>query len=114
MEDQTLKRSRFSEEQIITVVKEHELGAETSDLCRKHGISEATFYNWNSKFGGTHLSEAKRLKALEGENAKLMKLLVDAMLDNAGLKDLIFLVHTKLRKRNRRKLRATLFRKKAI
>jgi putative transposase len=84
-----MKRSRFTEEQIIAVLKEHELGAKTADLCRKHGISEATFYNWKSKFGGMDVSEARRLKALEGENAKLKKLLADAMLDNAALKDLL-------------------------
>lgn len=84
-----MKRKRFTEEQIITVLKEHELGAKTADLCRKHGISDATFYNWKSKFGGMDVSEAKRLKALEGENAKLKRLLADAMLDNAALKDLL-------------------------
>ena len=84
-----MKRKRFTEEQIIAVLKEHELGAKTADLCRKHGISEATFYNWKSKFGGMDVSEAKRLKALEGENAKLKRLLADAMLDNAALKDLL-------------------------
>jgi putative transposase len=84
-----MKRSRFTEEQIIAVLKEHELGAKTADLCRKHGISEATFYSWKSKFGGMEVSEARRLKALEGENAKLKKLLADAMLDNAALKDLL-------------------------
>jgi putative transposase len=84
-----MKRKRFTEEQIIAVLREHELGAKTSDLCRKHGISEATFYNWKSKFGGLDLSEAKRLKQLEGENARLKKLLADSMLDNAALKDLL-------------------------
>lgn len=84
-----MKRSRFTEEQIIAVLKEHELGAKTADLCRKHGISEATFYSWKSKFGGMDVSEARRLKALEGENAKLKKLLADTMLDNAALKDLL-------------------------
>ena len=84
-----MKRSRFSEEQIIGVLKEHELRAKTADLCRKHAISEATFYSWKSKFGGMDVSEAKRLKALEGENAKLKRLLADAMLDNAALKDLL-------------------------
>ena len=84
-----MKRKRFTEEQIIGVLKEHELGAKTADLCRKHGISEATFYNWKSKFGGMDVSEAKRLKQLEGENGKLKKLLADAMLDNAALKDLL-------------------------
>jgi putative transposase len=84
-----MKRSRFSEEQIIAVLKEHELGAKTADLCRKHGISEATFYNWKSKFGGMDVSEARRLKALEDENRKLKKLLAESMLDNAALKDLL-------------------------
>lgn len=70
-------------------MKEHELGAKTADLCRKHGISEATFYNWKSKFGGMDVSEAKRLKKLADENGKLKKLLADAMLDNAALKDLL-------------------------
>ncbi len=84
-----MKRKRFSEEQIIAVLKEHELGAKTADLCRKHGISEATFYNWKSRYGGTDVSEAKRLKGLEAENAKLKRLLADAMLDNAALKDLL-------------------------
>ena len=84
-----MKRKRFSEEQIIGVLKEHEAGAKTADLCRKHGISEATFYNWKSKFGGMDVSEARRLKALEGENAKLKRLLADAMLDNVALKDLL-------------------------
>ena len=84
-----MKRKRFIEEQIIGVLKEHELGAKTADLCRKHGVSEATFYNWKSKYGGMDVSEAKRLKALESENAKLKRLLADAMLDNAALKDLL-------------------------
>ena len=84
-----MKRKRFTEEQIIGILKEHELGAKTADLCRKHGISEATFYNWKSKFGGMDVSESKRLKGLEAENAKLKRLLADAMLDNAALKDLL-------------------------
>ena len=84
-----MKRKRFREEQIIGILKEHELGAKTADLCRKHGISEATFYNWKSKFGGMDVSEAKRLKQLQDENGKLKKLLADAMLDNAALKDLL-------------------------
>ena len=84
-----MKRKRFTEEQIIGVLREHELGAKTADLCRKHGISEATFYNWKSKFGGLEVSEARRLKQLEGENARLKKLLADSMLDNAALKDLL-------------------------
>ncbi len=84
-----MKRKRFSEEQIIGVLKEHEAGMKTADLCRKHGISEATFYNWKSKYGGLDVSEAKRLRVLEGENAKLKKLLAEAHLDNAALKDLL-------------------------
>jgi putative transposase len=84
-----MKRKRFTEEQIIAVLKEHELGGKTGDLCRKYGISEATFYNWKSKFGGMDVSEAKRLKALENENAKLKRLLAEAVLDNAALKDLL-------------------------
>ena len=84
-----MKRKRFTEEQIIGILKEHELGAKTADLCRKHGISEATFYNWKSKFGGMDVSEAKRLKQLADENGKLKKLLADAMVDNAALKDLL-------------------------
>jgi putative transposase len=87
--DQTMKRKRFTEEQIIGILKEHDLGAKAADLCRKHGISEATFYNWKSKFGGMDVSEAKRLKQLQDENGKLKKLLADAMLDNAALKDLL-------------------------
>ena len=87
--DRTMKRKRFSEEQIIGVLKEHEAGAKTADLCRKHGISDATFYNWKNKYGGLDVSEAKRLRSLEGENAKLKRLLADAMLDNAALKDLL-------------------------
>ena len=84
-----MKRKRFREEQIIGVLKEHESGVKTADLCRKHGISEATFYNWKSKYGGLEVSEAKRLRVLESENAKLKKLLAEAMLDNAALKDLL-------------------------
>ena len=84
-----MKRKRFSEEQIIGVLKEHEAGMKTADLCRRHGISEATFYTWKSKYGGLDVSEARRLRALEGENAKLKRLLADAMLDNAALKDLL-------------------------
>lgn len=84
-----MKRSRFTEDQIIGVLKEHELGAKTADLCRKHGISEATFYNWKSRYGGMDVSEARRLKALEDENRKLKKLLAESILDNAALKDLL-------------------------
>ncbi len=84
-----MKRRRFSEEQIVTVLKEHEVGAKAADLARKHGLSEATLYNWKAKYGGLTVSEAKRLKSLEDENSKLKKLLADTMLDNAALKELL-------------------------
>ena len=84
-----MKRSRFSEEQIIAVLKEHEAGAKAADLARKHGVSEATLYNWKAKYGGMDVSEAKRLKALEDENTKLKKLLADTMLDAAALRELL-------------------------
>jgi putative transposase len=84
-----MKRSRHTEEQIIAILREQEAGAKTADLCRKHGISSATFYSWKTKYGGLSLSEAKRLRALESENARLKKLFADAMLDNAMLKDLL-------------------------
>jgi putative transposase len=84
-----MKKKRFTEEQIIAVLREHEAGMKTGDLARKHGISEATLYNWKAKFGGMDVSDAKRLKALEDENGKLKKLLADAMLDNSALKDLL-------------------------
>ena len=84
-----MKRKRFSEEQIIGVLKESEAGMKTADLARRHGVSEATIYNWKSKYGGMEVSEAKRLKTLEDENTKLKRLLADAMLDNAALKDLL-------------------------
>jgi putative transposase len=83
-----MKRSRFSDEQIIAIVKEQEAGAKTADVCRRHGISDATFYKWKSKYGGLEVSEARRLKALEDENARLKRLLADAMLDNAALKEI--------------------------
>ncbi len=84
-----MKRRRFSEEQIVTVLKEHEVGAKAADLARKHGLSEATLYNWKAKYGGLTVSEAKRLKSLEDENTKLKKLSADSMLDNAALKELL-------------------------
>jgi putative transposase len=83
-----MKRSRFTEEQIIGVLREQEGGMKVSDLCRKHGISQPTFYSWKAKYGGMSVSDAKRLKQLEDENAKLKKLLAEAMLDNAVLKDI--------------------------
>ena len=82
-----MKRSRFSEEQIIGIVKEHSAGLSAAELCRKHGISDATFYKWRSKYGGMEVSEAKRLKLLEDENARLKKLLAESMLDVATLKE---------------------------
>lgn len=82
-----MKRSRFTEEQIIGILKEQEAGAKTADVCRKHGISDATFYKYKTKYGGMDVSDARKLKALEDENAKLKKLLAEAMLDNAILKD---------------------------
>ena len=83
-----MKRSRFTEEQIIGILREQEAGMKTADVCRKHGISEATLYKYKAKFGGMDVSDARKLKALEDENAKLKKLLAEAMLDNAMLKDI--------------------------
>ena len=82
-------RKRHTEEQIIGVLKESEAGAKTEELCRRHGISTGTYYKWKAKFGGMEVSEAKRLKTLEDENTRLKRLLADAMLDNAALKDLL-------------------------
>jgi len=84
-----MRASRFSEAQIIGILREHEAGAKTSELCRRHGISDATFYKWKAKYGGLEVSEARRLKALEDENRRLKKLLAEAMLDNAALKDIL-------------------------
>jgi len=83
-----MKQSRFTEERIIAVLREHEAGSKTGDVCRKHGISSATFYKWKAKYGGLEVSDARRLKALDDENRRLKKLLAEAMLDNAMLKDL--------------------------
>lgn len=83
-----MKKSRFTEEQIIGVLREQEAGLKTADVCRKHGISTATFFKWKAKFGGMDVGDARKLKALENENAKLKRLLAEAMLDNAMLKDL--------------------------
>lgn len=84
-----MKRSRFSEEQIIGILQEHEAGVKCADLCRKHGMSQGTFYAWKSKYGGMTVSDAKRLKALEDENARLKKLLAEQMLDSAAMKELL-------------------------
>ncbi len=83
-----MKANRFNEEQISGILREQEAGAKTADVCRKHGISSATFYKWKSKYGGLEVSDTRRLKVLEDENRKLKKLLAEAMLDNAMLKDL--------------------------
>ena len=84
-----MKRSKFTEEQIIGILREQEAGAKTAELCRRHGISGATFYAWKAKFGGMEVSDAKRLKALEEENARLKRLLAESLLDQAALKDLL-------------------------
>ena len=84
-----MKRSRFTQEQIIGVLKEHQAGAAAADLCRKHGISDATFYNWRSRYGGMEVSDARKLKGLEEENAKLKKLLAESMLDVSTLKEML-------------------------
>jgi putative transposase len=84
-----MKRSRFTEEQIIGILREQEAGVPVADLCRKHGLSSPTFYKWKAKYGGMDVSEARRLKALEDENAKLKRMLAYSMLDNVALKDLL-------------------------
>ena len=84
-----MKRKRFSEEQIIAVLREHDAGAKAADLARKHGVSEATLYNWKAKYGGMDVSDAKRLRSLEEENRKLKKLLAESILDQAALKELL-------------------------
>ncbi len=82
-----MRSSRFSDEQIIGMIKEQEAGMPTAEVCRKHGISTASFYKYKAKFGGMEVSDARKLKSLEDENAKLKKLLAEQMLDNAMLKD---------------------------
>ena len=84
-----MKRKRFTEEQIIGILTEHDAGAKCADLCRKHGMSQGTFYNWKAKYGGMTVSDAKRLKALEDENARLKKLLAEQMLDAAAMRELL-------------------------
>ncbi len=84
-----MRKSRFSEQQIIAILKEHEAGMSTAEVCRRHGISQPTFYSWKSKFGGLDVSDAKRLKALEDENRKLKRLLAEQVMDNATLKEML-------------------------
>lgn len=84
-----MKRTRFSEEQIIAIVKEHEAGVLVAELCRTHGVRDASIYKWKARFGGMEVSGAKRLRTLEDENSRLKRMLADAMLDNAALKDLL-------------------------
>jgi putative transposase len=84
-----MRKSRFSEEQIIAILGEQEAGARTEEVCRRHGVSSTTFYKWKARYGGLEVSEARRLKALEDENRRLKKLLAEAVLDVAALKDLL-------------------------
>jgi putative transposase len=84
-----MKRSRFTEDQIIRILKQQEAGVSVAELCRKHGMSDASFYKWKARYGGLEVSEARRLKSLEDENTRLKRLLADAMLDNAALKELL-------------------------
>jgi putative transposase len=84
-----MRQSRFTEEQIIAILAEQERGLKTAEVCRKHGISPATFYKWKAKYGGLDVSDARKLKSLETENARLKRLLADAMVDNSVLKDLL-------------------------
>lgn len=84
-----MKKSRFTQEQIIGILKEHHAGLSASDLRRKHGISDATFYKWRAKFGGMDVSDARKLKSLEEENGKLKRLLVESVMDNATLKEML-------------------------
>lgn len=83
-----MRKSRFSEEQIIGMIREHDAGVKTAEICRKYGISDATFYKYKARFGGMTVSDAQRLRTLEAENAKLKRLLAESLLDNASLKDL--------------------------
>ena len=84
-----MRRSKYSEEQIIGILKEHDAGVSTAEICRKYGVSNATFYKWRSKYGGMEVSDARKLKALEDENRKLKKLLAESMLDVSTLREML-------------------------